>query len=122
SMLAAAQSGGTGGARAADPTVLIVAQPVTRYPEAMFERGVTVVLADARANPLNPFEGHKTLNYWWRLRELQTAARKGAGEALVRIEGNAIGAAAGEEGRPGNVAGDLRRAWLEFLPGGKGRG
>jgi branched-subunit amino acid aminotransferase/4-amino-4-deoxychorismate lyase len=66
-----------------DPTVLIVAQPATKYPEAMFERGGSVVVADARANPLNPFEGHKTLNYWWRLRELQAAAAKGASEALV---------------------------------------
>ncbi|MFN7022255.1 MAG: aminotransferase class IV [Phycisphaerales bacterium] len=66
-----------------DPTVLIVAQPATEYPDAMFERGGALVIADARANPLNPFEGHKTLNYWWRLRELQTAAAKGAAEALV---------------------------------------
>lgn len=72
-----------GGARSHDPTVLVVAQPATAYPEAMFERGSALVVADARANPLNPFEGHKTLNYWWRLRELQRAAAKGAGEALV---------------------------------------
>jgi branched-chain amino acid aminotransferase len=67
----------------ADPTVLIVAQPATTYPPEMFERGVSVVFADARANPLNPFEGHKTLNYWWRLRELQVAASKRAAEAVV---------------------------------------
>lgn len=66
-----------------DPTLMIVAQPATRYPTEMFERGVAIVLADARANPLNPFEGHKTTNYWWRLRELQAAAAKGAAEALV---------------------------------------
>lgn len=65
------------------PTVLIVAQPATQYPDAMFERGVMVSLADARANPLNPFEGHKCLNYWWRLRELQLASAKGAAEAIV---------------------------------------
>lgn len=66
-----------------DPTIMIVAQPATRYPAEMYERGVAVVLADARANPLNPFEGHKTVNYWWRLRELQAAAAKGAAESLV---------------------------------------
>jgi len=66
-----------------DPTVLIAAQPATVYPAPMFERGAALVVADARANPLNPFEGHKTLNYWWRLRELQMAAAKGAGEALI---------------------------------------
>lgn len=75
-----------GGASAAlphDPTVLIVAQRATVYPEALFERGGALVVADARANPLNPLEGHKTVNYWWRLRELQAAAAKGAAEALV---------------------------------------
>lgn len=66
-----------------DPTVLIVVQPATAYPPEMFERGVGAVVADARTSPLNPFEGHKTLNYWWRLRELQKAAAKGAGESLV---------------------------------------
>jgi branched-chain amino acid aminotransferase len=80
SLLAAAQGGAS---RSADPTVLIVAQPATEYPEPMFERGVGISLAGARANPLNPAEGHKTLNYWWRLRELQLAASKGAAEALV---------------------------------------
>jgi branched-chain amino acid aminotransferase len=71
------------GKSAATPTVLIVPQPATVYPDAMFERGTSVVFADTRANPLNPFEGHKTINYWWRLRELQVAAAKGAGEAIV---------------------------------------
>ncbi|MBL0926619.1 MAG: aminotransferase class IV family protein [Phycisphaerales bacterium] len=66
-----------------DPTVLIVAQPATEYPGEMFERGVTVRIADTRANPLNPFESHKTLNYWWRLSELRRAAAAGCGEALV---------------------------------------
>lgn len=65
------------------PTVLIVAQPATEYPEAMFQRGVMVSIADTRSNPFNPFEGHKTLNYWWRLRELQAAAARGAAEAMV---------------------------------------
>jgi branched-chain amino acid aminotransferase len=66
-----------------EATVLIVAQPATTYPDAMFERGVLVTLADTRANPLNRFEGHKTLNYWWRLQELQAASAKGAAEAIV---------------------------------------
>ena len=65
------------------PTVIIDAQPATRYPEAMFTRGVMAVIADAKANPLDPTAGHKTLNYWWRLRELQIAAGRGAGEAIV---------------------------------------
>lgn len=65
------------------PTVIISVQPATEYPAAMFERGVMATLADARVNPLDPFAGHKTLNYWMRLRELQAAAGKGAGEAIV---------------------------------------
>lgn len=65
------------------PTVLISAQPATVYPEAMFERGVMVTLSDARVNPLDPLAGHKTLNYWLRLRELQRAAGQGAGESIL---------------------------------------
>lgn len=66
-----------------DPTILITTQPATVYPEAMLRAGVLAALAEARANNFNPMEGHKTLNYWWRLRELQGAGRKGAAEALV---------------------------------------
>lgn len=65
------------------PTLLIVAQPATDYPAEMFTRGVLATLADLRVNPLDPTQGHKTLNYWARLRELQLAAAKGAGENLV---------------------------------------
>ncbi len=65
------------------PTVLVVAQPAIAYPEAMLEEGVLATLAEMRVNPYDPSQGHKTLNYWARLRELQTAAAKRAGEALV---------------------------------------
>lgn len=65
------------------PTIMIVAQPRTDYPPEMFERGVPAVIADLRVNPLDPLAGHKTLNYWGRLRELTAAARRGAGEAIV---------------------------------------
>ena len=65
-----------------DPTILVVVQPPTPYPDALFEKGVTVAVAEGRANPADPFAGHKTLWYWPRLRELQTAATKGASEAL----------------------------------------
>src|SRR5262249_16274350 len=65
------------------PTVLIVVQPATKSPETMFERGIQAAVADTRANPFNPFEPHKTLNYWWRLNQLQAASARGAGEAIV---------------------------------------
>lgn len=75
-----------------DPTILIDCQPATDYPPEMFEKGVAVALADTRANPLNPFEGHKTLNYWWRLTELRKAAARGAAEALVfSVTNHAVG-------------------------------
>lgn len=66
-----------------DPTILIVAQPASEYPSEMFDRGVSLVVAGLKVNPLDPIAGHKTLNYWARLRELQIAARARAGEALV---------------------------------------
>lgn len=72
-----------GGQSAHSPTLLIVGQPATEYPPEMFARGTLVTLADFRPSPLDPMQGHKTLNYWGRLRELQQAAAKGAGEALV---------------------------------------
>ncbi len=73
-----------------DPSILIVAQPATDYPTAMFERGVSVVVADWRVNPLDPFAAHKTLWYWPRLRALQHAAARGAGEALVCTVSNHV--------------------------------
>lgn len=77
------RGGESGPAAPTPPTVLIIAQRATEYPAPMYERGVLATLADSRANPLNLFESHKTLNYWWRLRELQLAAAKGAAEAIV---------------------------------------
>lgn len=73
----------TKGGGAGDPTVLIQVTPAQRYPDEMFDKGILLSIADTRANPLNPHESHKTLNYWWRLRALQQAAARGAGEALV---------------------------------------
>ncbi len=66
-----------------DPTILIAVTPAVKYPPDMFDKGVLVTVAEAKANPLNFHESHKTLNYWWRLRELQTASTKAAAEALV---------------------------------------
>ncbi len=65
-----------------DPTILIVAQPPTKYPPTFFEKGVLATIADGRANPLDLMAGHKTLNYWPRIQALQTAATKHAGESL----------------------------------------
>lgn len=66
-----------------DPTIMISVTPATQYPEDMFARGVGVLIAPAKANPLNPSEGHKTLNYWWRMRALQEASAARMGEAII---------------------------------------
>ncbi|MBX3364705.1 MAG: aminotransferase class IV family protein [Phycisphaeraceae bacterium] len=72
-----------GSGSALRPTILIVCQEPTEYPQEMFELGVSAVIADLRVNPLDPFESHKTLSYWRRLNALRDAAAKGAGEAIV---------------------------------------
>lgn len=82
-MLARPQTRDPKGQREQLPTILIHAQPATQYPPEFFDRGVGVMIADLKVNPLNPFEGHKTLNYWPRLRALQLASASGASEALV---------------------------------------
>ncbi|MGD9693067.1 MAG: aminotransferase class IV [Phycisphaerales bacterium] len=74
---------GPAGSGATTPTVVITAQPVTERPREMFERGALVMVGSGRVNPLDPTAGHKTLNYWMRLRELREAARAGASEALM---------------------------------------
>jgi len=71
------------GAGPADPTIVITATPAARYPDEMFERGVGLLIAGAKANHMSPVEGHKTLSYWWRLRALREAAAAHMGEALI---------------------------------------
>ncbi|MDG2054114.1 MAG: aminotransferase class IV [Phycisphaerales bacterium] len=64
------------------PNIFIVSQPPTRYPDEFFDKGIIACIADGRLNPLDPHAGHKTLNYWSRIRALQQAGTSGAGEAL----------------------------------------
>ena len=66
----------------AQGTLLITATALTGYPDEFYHRGITVVIADTRANPHDPTAGHKTLNYFPRLLTLQHAQQKGAAEAL----------------------------------------
>ena len=74
------RQGAEGGAN--DPTVLVVPQPPTPYPERFFSAGVDVIMAPGRVNPWSTAAGHKTIDYWERIRTLQQAATVGAGEAL----------------------------------------
>lgn len=73
----------SGGVQAqARQTIAIVPQPPTTYDPAYFEQGVTVVVHGPAANPFDETAGHKTLNYWPRLRALRRAATVGAAEAI----------------------------------------
>jgi len=63
-------------------TTLVVPSEPMRYDPKYFEDGVTVVIAGPLANPFDPTFGHKTLNYWHRLRTLRDAAAAGAGESI----------------------------------------
>ena len=73
------QTGSSGGG---DPTIVIQTQPPTEYPPAFYENGVAVTLASGRINPYEFGAGHKTLNYWSRLLNLQLAAMQQCGEAI----------------------------------------
>ncbi len=72
----------TGESSGGDPTIVIQTQPPTRYPDAFFDKGVVVSIASGRVNPFEFSAGHKTLNYWSRLLNLQMAAMQQCGEAL----------------------------------------
>lgn len=74
---------GGAGRGPSDPTILISVTPATEYPPALVERGIHIMVAQPKTNPFDPTAGHKSLNYWWRLRALQTAGSQGASEALV---------------------------------------
>lgn len=74
------RSGNNDGAN--DPTVIVVPQPPTPYPEEFFSKGVSVIMAPGRLNPWSTSAGHKTIDYWERIRTLQQAGAVGAGEAL----------------------------------------
>lgn len=76
------------------PTLAIVSTPPTEYDPRYFERGITAMIAEPRANPLNPLESHKTLSYWARLRSLRQAASVDCGEAIwLSVTNHLVGGA-----------------------------
>ncbi len=83
-----------GGTTRHDPTIAIVVQPPTHYPEALFESGVRVRVADTRLSAADRFAGHKTLWYWPRLAELQLAATVGCAESLYFTTANTLASGA----------------------------
>jgi len=72
----------TGNSDCGDPTIVIQTQPPTEYPAAFYEGGVLVSLASGRVNPYDFGAGHKTIQYWSKLLNLQLAAMRRCGEAL----------------------------------------
>ena len=76
------------------PTLLIVCSPPTAYDPQYFEQGITAMIAEPRANPLDPLASHKTLSYWTRLRSLRQAASAGCGEAIwLSVTNHLVGGA-----------------------------
>ncbi|BAM04096.1 aminotransferase class IV [Phycisphaera mikurensis] len=76
------RGGGPAEAVAVKQTVAIVPQPPTIWEPSLFEDGVAVTIHGPAANPFDDTAGHKTLNYWQRLRSLRRAAAQGAAEAI----------------------------------------
>jgi branched-chain amino acid aminotransferase len=65
-----------------ESTMLIGAAPLTGYPRAYYEKGVTVLLCPYRQNPNDPTCGHKVTSYFPRMLGLSFAHKRKAAEAL----------------------------------------
>lgn len=63
-------------------TVAIVPSEPTAYDPDYYTKGITVTIHGPAASPFDESAGHKTLNYWSRLRSLRRAASAGAGETI----------------------------------------
>lgn len=63
-------------------TVCVQASEPTAFAPGYFEQGVRARLYGQGANPFDITAGHKTLNYWARLRSLRQAAASDCGEAI----------------------------------------
>lgn len=63
-------------------TIAVVPSEPTAYDPDYFTKGITVTIHGPAASPFDESAGHKTLNYWSRLRSLRRAAAAGAGETV----------------------------------------
>lgn len=63
-------------------TLIVTAGQFVPYPSEYYQRGMTVVISPFKQNGEEATAGHKTLNYFPRLRALQVAQKAAAGEAL----------------------------------------
>ena len=66
----------------ANPTLLITAAKFVSYPAEYYKKGVMVVISAFKQNPTDPTTGHKTTNYYSRLKALSLAHQKKAAEAI----------------------------------------
>ncbi len=73
----------TAGPEGGRPSFLIQARAVTDYPEELYERGLSAVMAWARRNETSPLSRIKSLNYLDNLLAREEARRAGAHEALL---------------------------------------
>jgi branched-subunit amino acid aminotransferase/4-amino-4-deoxychorismate lyase len=72
----------TAGPEGGQPSVLIQARPVTNYPQSLYERGLSALVASIRRNETSPLSRVKSLNYLENLLARQQARHAGADEAL----------------------------------------
>jgi branched-chain amino acid aminotransferase len=63
-------------------TVVASASDADKYPDELYQRGVTVITSPHRQHPSDPTAGHKTTSYFARLAALRAAHLQGAFEAL----------------------------------------
>lgn len=73
---------GEGDALRVKQTVCIQASKPTAFAPGYFDQGVRVRLYGQGANPFDVTAGHKTLNYWARLRSLRHAAAADCAESI----------------------------------------
>lgn len=74
--------GEDGDAMRVTQTIMVQADPPTTFDPGYFEQGVRVRIYGQGANPFDITAGHKTLNYWARLRSLRQAAASDCAEAI----------------------------------------
>lgn len=63
-------------------TIVASASPGQRYPDHVYQRGVTVTLSRYRQSAAEPTAGHKTTSYFSRLASLREAHAQGVFESL----------------------------------------
>jgi branched-subunit amino acid aminotransferase/4-amino-4-deoxychorismate lyase len=73
----------TAGSEGGRPSLFVQARPASDYPEELYRRGLTALIASARRNETSPLSGIKTLNCLDNVLAREEARRSGADEALL---------------------------------------